>query len=86
MRIDPTPPYALSPRPKGTRNLNQESFQISVLPDCSCEIKYRNGIHVDLAGDSMRRTRWALLSFDNGVKIYIHGTHVVITRQDLLPT
>ena len=86
MRIEPGPPFRLIPEPQGTRYFNQDSLQISVLPDCDCEIKHRNGIHMDLAHVGVRRTRWMPLILDNGIRIYIHGTHVVITRQDLLPT
>jgi len=82
MRIDPLPPFEIHPEPDGTQHATKDNIQITVLPDVG-EIKmfHRNALHQSSGG----HTRWLVIKAGD-LNIFVHGTHVVVTKNDLYPT
>ncbi len=82
MRIDPLPPFEIHPEPDGTQHATKDNIQITVLPDMGdVKIKHRNAINQPTGN----HVRWLYIKAP-GVNIYVHGTHVVISKSDIYPT
>ncbi len=84
MRIEGEPPFELSGDSDGTRHAVKGHIQISVFPDVGeIVMKHRVGKRPDIDAES----RWLYINLpDKNLRIYIHGTHVVVAERELLPT
>ena len=84
MRIDSEPPFEITPAPDGVKNAVKGNIQISVFPDVG-EVEMKHRIGKRPAADA--ESRWLYINLvDKNVRIYIHGTHVVVAKAELLPT
>lgn len=82
MQIEPQAPFRLSKEPDGTQHAIKDNIQITVLPDVEdCIIKHR----VANKPYAEKSARWLLVTIGD-LKMYVNGTHVVVTNRDLNPT
>ena len=84
MRIESEAPFEITPAPDGVKHAVKGSIQISVFPDVGeVVMKHRIGKRPGIDAES----RWLYVNLvDQNVKIYVHGTHVVVAAKELLPT
>lgn len=84
MRIDAAAPFEITPAPDGVQHAVKANIQISVFPDVGeVQMKHRMGQRPEADAES----RWLFIHLvDKDVKIYVHGTHVVVAEANLLPT
>lgn len=82
MKIEPMTPFKIEPEEDGTQHAIHDNIQISVLPDFdNVKIKHRNAVKPFSNG---QHTRWLYIKVDD-IKIYVHGTHVVVSKKELNP-
>ena len=85
MRIQSEPPFELSGSDtEGVQHAVKGHIQVSVLPDVGeVEMKHRVGQRPGIDAES----RWLYINLkDKNLRIYVHGTHVVVAEKELLPT
>ena len=84
MRITPEPPFEITNAPDRVKHAVKGNIQVSVFPDVGeVEMKHRIGKRPDIEAES----RWLCIDLkDKGVNLYVHGTHVVVSEKQLLPT
>lgn len=75
-------PFALSTEDDGTQHAIRENIKVSVLPDVKANISHRNANRPF----QEKAARWLIVKTEDGLNIYIHGTHVVVTKKELIPT
>ena len=80
------PPFRLVSEPDGTQRAIKDEIEVTVLPDVACVIRHRVGVHKAVGSKGIdRQTRWLLVELEGSIRLFVHGTHVVVTRQDLNP-
>lgn len=84
MRIESESPFEISGAPDGVKTAVKDGIQISIFPDVGeVELKHRIGKRPGIDAES----RWLYIDLlDKDVRIYVHGTHVVVAEAELLPT
>lgn len=84
MQIQETPPFKLTREPSGVQHAVKDNIQITILPDAGeVLVTHRKGVKPFTSETS----RWLHVFLkDSGHRIFINGTHVVVTRKDMLPT
>jgi len=84
MRIQSEPPFELSGGPDGVKHGVKGHIQVSVFPDVGeVVMKHRVGKRPEWGAES----RWLYVHLkDKDLRIYVHGTHVVVSERELLPT
>lgn len=80
--IQPQPPFALSTDDEGTQHAIRDDIKISVLSDVPAKIDHLNA-NRPFQGKAFR---WLVIELENNIKIYVHGTHVLVSKKDLVPT
>ncbi len=84
MRIEAAAPFELTPAPDGVQHAVKSDIQISVFPDVG-EVKMKHRVGQRPQADA--ESRWLYIHLvDKDIRIYIHGTHVVVAKAELLPT
>ena len=82
MQIEPQAPFRISNEKDGTKHAIKNNIQISVFPDVKdVKIKHR----VAQKPMANKESRWLYITIGD-LKLYINGTHVLITHEDLVPT
>ncbi len=84
MRIQGDPPFEITNAPDGVKSAVKGHIQVSVFPDVG-EVKMKHRIGKRPAADA--ESRWLYVDLvDKNVRLYVHGTHVVVAEAQLLPT
>lgn len=74
-------PFKIIPEPDGTTHMVRDEVGVTILPDIPHKAFHRVGQRADMGA-----SRWGVIDLpEHGVKIYIHGNHVVITGEELRP-
>lgn len=81
--INPDAPFERSTEPDGTKHAINGNIQVSVLPDAGSNVtmKYRAGVRQKTG----EKSKWLMVLIDD-LYIFVHGTHVVVTKTKLQPT
>ena len=83
MNSIPQPHAEVTVEEDGTKKAMSATHQLVILPDGPSRIVNRNGLKGAL-GPNVKHVRW-LLGELNGVKVYINGSTIIMTTQDLYP-
>jgi len=82
MFIGAQPPFELTNEPDGTKHAIKDDIQITVLPDVGdVELKHRVGQQTQ----GLEQSRW-LYGKLGELRLYVNGTHVIITKKEMIPT
>ena len=84
MRIEEAPPFELTVAPDGVKTAVKGHIQVSVFPDVGeVKMKHRRAKRPGIQAES----RWLYINLvDKNLRIYVHGTHVVVAEAELLGT
>lgn len=84
MQIETLAPFRISKDADGSQHAVKDNIQITTLPDLGeVKINHRRGVKPA----TQESSRWLHINLvDKGLHIYIHGTHVVVSERDYLPT
>lgn len=58
--------------------------QLTVFPDGKSKVFNRNAKRINETDPTKQEERWLVGELD-GVRVYINGTHFIMTKQDLYP-
>lgn len=76
-------PFDLVESEAGARVLTNGNASLSLL-DVGAGRVFRRRAVKGLGGSAPQRVEWAVAELD-GVRVYFDGTHVIVSRQDLMP-
>jgi hypothetical protein len=74
--------FELKNEADGTRHVVSEALVVTVLPDGESTLFHRNAIKKNTATGETTHHR-ALVAELNGVRMYLIGSHIILTTQDL---
>ncbi len=85
MFIGAAAPFKISFDPDGTQHAIKDNIKITVLPDIDdCKISHKYAEQP--FGKTAKATRWLHIALGD-VHLYVHGTHVLVTkRKDIVIT
>lgn len=83
MLIEPCEPFRIHPEPDGTHCI-RDDIAITVTPDVGeVAVKHRVGVNPTKRSQS----RWLMIELQgHGLKIFVNGSHVLVTAKDYKPT
>lgn len=79
----PLEDYVIKQDDEGAWNATSLQRIVTVLPEGDTKIFMRNGVRPFAPGGE-QRVRWLVAELD-GVRVYVHGNHILVTKQDLYP-